>query len=81
MTSSYSKTSVSVRPHEKPTFSKLSTVRTVFENLRFLVPENAVYTEGKKGQKNLLFFEIVWRRVEGVRTSTPRPKVRLQYIN
>ena len=56
MTLSYSKTSVSFRPHEKPTFSKLSTVRTVFENLRFLVPENAVYTEGKKGQK-ISFFQ------------------------
>lgn len=64
MTSSYSKTSSSVRPHEKQTFSKLSTVRTVFENLRFLVPENAVYTEGKKGQKISYFSKLsgdVWK--------------------
>ena len=40
MTSSYSKTSVFVRPHgnEKPAFSKISTPKCVFEKLRFLWP-------------------------------------------
>ena len=37
MTSSYSKTSIFVRPHvnERQAFSKISTLGTVFENLRF----------------------------------------------
>ena len=51
MTSSYSKTSVFVRPHEndKPAFSKISTLGTVLENLGFWYPKTP-FTCGRKAK-------------------------------
>ena len=51
MTSSYSKTSVFVRPHvnKKPAFSKIFTLKSVFEKMRFRWPLDQI------GGKNIRF--------------------------
>ena len=46
--------------NDKPGFSKISTLRTVLENLRFLYPKNAFYVDGRlKRRKNISVFKRI----------------------
>ena len=84
MTSSYLKTSIFVRPHEydESPFSKISTLESVFENLRFRYPrKRRLRVDGSRiRRKKVPVFENTWLRVDGVLSSDQVPEDKIHLV-